>query len=315
VKEEEAHNECPRCGSTHLISDPENGEMVCANCGLVVEEELIDRGPEWRAFTADEKESRTRTGLGMSYTLYDKGLSTVFNGYKDAQGNRLKDETRIKMDRLRKYDNRSKFDETWRRNLSIAMAELDRVATALHLPQSVKEQAALIYRRALKMNLIRGRSIDAFVAASMYAACRQLKVPRPLKEITKASTREHSEVARTYRLLLREMKLKMPVDDPMKFIPSIASKLNLRRDTERYAIDILRKAKQMQGLSGKDPRGLAAAALYMACIGNNDKRIQKDVAEAAGTTEVTLRNRLRGLESTLKSLPETPENEINQIVD
>jgi len=251
----------------------------------------------------------------MSYTLYDKGLSTVFNGYRDAQGNRLKDETRIKMDRLRRYDNRSKFDETWRRNLSIAMAELDRVTAALHLPQSVKEQAALIYRRALKMDLIRGRSIDAFVAASIYAACRQSKVPRPLKEITKTSTREHSEVARTYRLLIREMKLKMPVDDPMKFIPSIASKLKLRRDTEQYAIDILRRAKERQGLTGKDPRGVAAAALYMACIDNNDKRIQKDVAEAAGTTEVTLRNRLRGLESTLKSMPDTPEKEIHRIMD
>jgi len=315
VKEETVHNKCPRCGSTHLISDPENGEMVCAKCGLVVEEELIDRGPEWRAFTADEKQSRTRTGLGMSYTLYDKGLSTVFNGYRDAQGNRLKDETRVKMDRLRKYDNRSKFDETWRRNLSIAMAELDRVAAALHLPQSIKEQAALIYRRALKMDLIRGRSIDAFVAASIYAACRQSRIPRPLKEITKASTREHSEVARTYRLLIREMKLKMPVDDPMKFIPSIASKLNLRRDTEQYAVDILRRAKERQGLTGKDPRGIAAAALYMACIDNNDKRIQKDVAEAAGTTEVTLRNRLRGLESTLKSLPDKLEKEIHQIID
>lgn len=315
MKEETVHNKCPRCGSTHLISDPENGEMVCASCGLVVEEELIDRGPEWRAFTADEKQSRTRTGLGMSYTLYDKGLSTVFNGYRDAQGNRLKDETRIKMDRLRKYDNRSKFDETWRRNLSIAMAELDRVAAALHLPQSIKEQAALIYRRALKMDLIRGRSIDAFVAASIYAACRQSRIPRPLKEITKASTREHSEVARTYRLLIREMKLKMPVDDPMKFIPSIASKLNLRRDTEQYAVDILRRAKERQGLTGKDPKGIAAAALYMACIDNNDKRIQKDVAEAAGTTEVTLRNRLRGLESTLKSLLDTPEKEIHQIID
>ncbi len=315
MKEETVHNKCPRCGSTHLISDPENGEMVCASCGLVVEEELIDRGPEWRAFTADEKQSRTRTGLGMSYTLYDKGLSTVFNGYRDAQGNRIKDETRIKMDRLRKYDNRSKFDETWKRNLSIAMAELDRVAAALHLPQSIKEQAALIYRRALKMDLIRGRSIDAFVAASIYAACRQSRIPRPLKEITKASTREHSEVARTYRLLIREMKLKMTVDDPLKFIPSIASKLNLRRDTEQYAVDILRRAKERQGLTGKDPRGIAAAALYMACIDNNDKRIQKDVAEAAGTTEVTLRNRLRGLESTLKSLLDTPEKEIHQIID
>jgi transcription initiation factor TFIIB len=315
VKDEKIDNTCPRCGSTNLVSDPENGEMVCADCGLVVEDELIDRGPEWRAFTADEKQSRTRTGLGISYTLYDKGLSTVFNGNRDAQGNRLKDETRIKMDRLRKYDNRSKFDETWRRNLSIAMAELDRMAAALYLPQSVKEQAAFIYRRALKMDLIRGRSIDAFVAASIYAACRQSKVPRPLKEITRTSTREHSEVARTYRLLIREMKLKMPVDDPMKFIPSIASKLNLRRDTEQYAIDILRRAQERQGLTGKDPRGVAAAALYMACIDNNDKRIQKDVAEAAGTTEVTLRNRLRGLEATLKPLPETLEKEIPHIIE
>ena len=122
-----------------------------------------------------------------------------------------------------------------------------------------------------------------------------------MKEISKISTREHSEIARTYRLLIRELNLKMPIDGPMKFIPSIAAKLNLRRDTEQLAISILRRAKAKNGLSGKDPRGLAAAALYMACIQNNDKKIQKDVANAAGTTEVTLRNRLRGLERTLGS--------------
>jgi len=238
----------------------------------------------------------------MSYTLYDKGLSTVFKGDRDANGNRLKDETRIKMDRLRRYDNRSKFDETWRRNLSIAMAELDRMTAALHLPHSIKEQAAILYRKALKLDMIRGRSIDAFVAATIYAACRKAMVPRPLKEISKLSPREHGEIARTYRLLLKEMKLKMPIDGPMKFIPSIAAKLDLRRDTEQLAVKILRKAKEKNGLSGKDPRGLAAAALYMACIQNDDRRIQKDVATAAGTTEVTLRNRLRGLEKTLKDV-------------
>ena len=304
---ENINTACARCGSRNLVHDLENGETVCAKCGLVVDESPIDRGPEWRAFTADEKNARSRTGLGISYSLYDKGLSTVFKGDRDAQGNRLKDETRIKMDRLRRYDNRSKFDETWRRNLSIAMAELDRMSTALHLPQNVKEAAALIYRRALKKDLIRGRSIDAFVAASMYAACRQSKVPRPLKEITKASTREKGEVSRTYRLLLRELRIKMPVDDPMKFIPSIASKLRLRRDTEQRAVDILRKAKRVKGLSGKDPRGLAAAALYMACLDMGDRRIQKDVSEAAGTTEVTLRNRLRGLEETLRDVEKRQE--------
>ena len=291
--------QCSKCAGTEIIRDPENGETVCSKCGLVIEEESLDMGPEWRAFTPTEKNSRQRTGLGMSYTLYDKGLSTVFKGNRDAYGNPLKDETRIKMDRLRKYDNRSKFDETWRRNLSIAMAELDRLTTALHLPQNLKEQSALLYRKSLKMDLIRGRSIDAFVSATIYATCRQNNLPRPLREISKLSTREHGEIARTYRLILREMNLKMPIDDPMKFIPSIASKLNLKRDTEQIAVDILVRAKKRNSLSGKDPRGLAAAALYMACIKNDDKRIQKDVAGAAGTTEVTLRNRLRGLEQAI----------------
>ncbi len=300
--QKENKDRCPRCGGSEFVSDHQNGEIICSNCGLVTEEDQIDMGPEWRAFTPQERNSRQRTGLGMSYTLYDKGLSTVFKGDRDANGNRLKDETRIKMDRLRRYDNRSKFDETWRRNLSIAMAELDRMNAALHLPHSIKEQAAILYRKALKLDLIRGRSIDAFVAATIYAACRKAMVPRPLKEISKLSPREHGEIARTYRLLLKEMKLKMPIDGPMKFIPSIAAKLDLRRDTEQLAIKILRKAKERNGLSGKDPRGLAAAALYMACIQNDDKRIQKDVANAAGTTEVTLRNRLRGLEKILKDV-------------
>lgn len=291
---------CPRCASENLVLDLENGEEVCSDCGLVVSEEIVDTGPEWRAFTNAEKANRPRAGMARSYTLYDMGLSTSFSGNRDARGNRLDPKTRNKMNKLKRYDTRTKLDDTWGRNLSIAMAELDRLSTSLHIPQAVKEDAAVIYRKALKKDLIRGRSIDAFVAASLYAACRLRRVPRPLKNVSKASTREHSEVSRSYRLLLRELNLKMPIDDPMKFVPGIASKLEIRRDTEQKAIDILRKAREKNGLSGKDPRGIAAAALYMACIENDDKRIQKDVAAAAGTTEVTLRNRLRGLETVLQ---------------
>jgi len=299
MKMEEDSKKCPKCGNVNIITDEENGERICSSCGLVLESDIIDMGPEWRAFTSTEKDTRSRTGLGTSLTLYDKGLSTVFRGDRDASGKRLNTEARIKMDRLRRYDNRSKFDETWRRNLSIAMAELDRMTVILSIPGNIKEQAALIYRKALKADLVRGRSIDAFVAASIYAACREAEVPRPIKKISEASTRDHSEVARTYRLLIRELKLRMPVDDPTKFVASIAAKLKLRRETEQKAVEILRKAKVRYGLSGKDPRGLAAAALYMACLSKNDRRIQKNVALAAGTTEVTLRNRLRGLENTL----------------
>jgi len=272
---------------------------VCGACGLVVQSTIMDTGPEWRSFTTAENQSRSRAGDALSLTLYDKGLSTVFRPDKDHNGNPLDNETRIQMTRLRRFDNRAKLDTTQQRNLNLAMSELDRLSGQLHLPGNVKERAALIYRRTLKKGLLRGRSIDAFVAASVYAACRQLQVPRPLKDLSKASTRNHAEVARTYRLILKELSLRMPVDDPIKFVPSIASKLKLDTRTERCAVDILVAAHKMQGLTGKDPRGMAAAALYKACIVNQEKRIQKDIAIAAGTTEVTLRNRLKGIESLL----------------
>jgi len=305
VKKMEANTRsCTKCGSTNIIVDPDAGEEVCGRCGLVLNDEVIDTGPEWRAFTSAEKESRTRVGMPRSYTLYDMGLTTSFRGGRDARGNKLTVDTRNMMNKLKRYDTRSKLDDTWSRNLSIAMAELDRLSTVLSIPKMVKESAAFIYRQALKADLIRGRSIDAFVAASLYAACRRNKVPRPLKEVSKASTREHSEVSRSYRLLHRELKLKMPIDDPMKFVSGIASKLHVMPATERYAVDILMRARERKGLSGKDPRGIAAAALYMACIEMDDKKIQKDVASAAGTTEVTLRNRLKGLEETLRPVME-----------
>jgi len=301
---EQTHaRQCNRCGSSRFIHDLEVGEEICGDCGLVVSEENIDSGPEWRAFTLSEKDERSRVGLGASLTLYDKGLSTVFSGYRDAKGKRLDTQTMTQMDRLRRYDNRTKMDDTWRRNLSIAMAELDTLSARLHLPQNAKEQAALTYRKALRMDMIRGRSIDAFVAASIYVACRQMGVPRPLKEISGASSRDHGEISRTYRLMVREMKLKMPVDDPLKFIPNIANKLRVNGETEHKAVQILRRAQRLQGLSGKDPRGMAAAALYKACLETSDRRVQKEVAEAAGTTEVTLRNRLRGLEALLTRAP------------
>jgi len=302
------NEKCPKCGGENLIKDYDTGEEVCSRCGLVVSDDIIDTGPEWRAFTSAEKDSRPRAGMARSYALYDMGLTTSFKGNRDAMGNRLNQETMNRMNKLKRYDTRSKMDDTWGRNLSIAMAELDRMATALHIQKNVKERAAVIYRKALKQDLIRGRSIDAFIAASIYAACRIMKVPRPLKTVSKASTRQHSEVSRTYRLLLKEFNLKMPIDDPMKFIPSIASKLKIRRDTEQAAIDVLIRARAKRGLSGKDPRGIAAAALYMACLEKDDKRIQKEVARAAGTTEVTLRNRLRGLEIVLKGPEEMIED-------
>lgn len=299
---------CPHCGGSRIVNDRETGERVCASCGLVVTDTIVDTGPEYRVFNLQEANDRRRTGTGYSMSIYDKGLSTVIKGDKDASGKRLDYETQRRMRRLQRQDNRSKINETHARNLSIAMAELDRMASDLHLPPHVKENAALIYRRSLKKDLIRGRSIDAFVAASVYAACRILKVPRPLKEVTKASKRLHSEVAMTYRLIHKELKLKPPVDGPFKFIPSIAAKLEIKQPTEQLAVSILRKADETKALTGKDPRGLAAAALYMACQETKEKRVQRVIAKAAGTTEVTLRNRYRGLKQALDEMEVVPSD-------
>lgn len=273
----------------------EAGEEVCAECGFVVSEGVLDTGPEWRAFTLGERNDRARTGTQITPTLYDRGLSTNFRGLKDGAGKPLNVATLGKMNRLRRYDHKSKINDTQARNLSIAMPELDRVATLIHLSELPKSQAAQIYRKALDKDLIRGRSIEAFVAASIYAVCRLNGIPRSLRNISKVSTREHLEVARVYRILVNELGLRMPIDDSTKFITNIASKLGIERRTEQRAVDILMSAKKHKGLAGKYPGGVAAAALYLACFENKEKRTQKDVAHAAGTSEVTLRNRVRSL--------------------
>ncbi|MFP3952263.1 MAG: transcription initiation factor IIB [Candidatus Bathyarchaeia archaeon] len=288
---------CPNCGSDRIVHDSDSGESICANCGMVIEDVSVDRGPEWRAFTPEERMSKRRTGAPISNVYYDRGISTTFTP-KDMRGGTS--EQRQRMWRLKKWDTRTKLDETSARNLSEALTEMDRLAENLHLPSGIKEQAARIYRQALEKDLIRGRTISGFVAASIYAACRQAKIPRSLKEVSEASTQDMKTVSRTYRLLLRELDIKMPIDYPMKFVPRISSKVEVSRDTDRLTVEILRIAREEKTLTGKDPRGMAAAALYMACKHNKEGCTQREVSEAAGTSEVTLRNRLRDLEELFK---------------
>jgi transcription initiation factor TFIIB len=276
----------------------EAGEEVCCECGLVLSNDIVDHGAEWRAFELSEF-SRSRAGQALTPALWDGGQSTSFNCFRDGTGKPLALKTADKMYRLKKYDNRSKVNDTQTRNLSIAMAELSRLATTIHLSETAKNNAAILYRKALNRDMIRGRSIDSFVAACVYATCRMHAIPRPLKTIAKESHRDVGDVARTYRLLLVELGLKMPLNESEKFVPGIASRLNLKRGTEQQAVEILRVAKAKQELTGKDPRGLAAAALYLSCLRNREKRTQKEVASAAGTTEVTLRNRVKGLEGAI----------------
>ena len=242
---------------------------------------------------------RSHHGSGARESVFDKGLNTFINGTRDANGSQLPQETVQEMRRLQRQDNRSKVNDSTFRNLSVAMAELDRLSSVLSLPVAVKEDAAVLYRRALKKDLIRGRSIDAFVAASLYAACRVLAIPRPLKTVVDESKRTHKEVSMTYRMMLKELNLKVPVDNPLIYVTGLANKLNIGRQTELKAIDILTEAKRLRALAGKDPRGVAAAALYLASELRGERVVQRKVSKAAETTEVTLRNRYRGLKKAL----------------
>jgi transcription initiation factor TFIIB len=179
------------------------------------------------------------------------------------------------------------------------MAELDRLTDKLHIPPTIKEKAAVIYRKALEKGLVRGRSISAIAAASLYAACRLTQTPRTLRELSRHSPIDKKDIARCYRLLLRELNLQMPIPAAQLRVPKIAHKVGVGEKTQQKAVDILREAERLKTTAGKDPMGLAAAALYIACVMNDEKRTQKMIADAAGVTEVTIRNRYKGLKEAL----------------
>jgi len=291
---------CPECGSANLVHDYDTGETICGKCGLVLHEQMMDKGPEWRAFTQEEKASRSRVGVPTSYSVHDKGLSTAIGRVdRDAFGRKLPLSTRLQMWRLRKWQIRSRVHSSVDRNLAQAMAELDRLSDKLYIPGPVKEKAAVIYRRALEKGLVRGRSIAAISAAALHAACRNTETPRTLREVAEASLVDKKDVARCYRLLLRELDMQMPIADPLTYISKIAEQTGISGKTQGIAINILRQAKAKRAASGKDPMGLAAAALYIACLQNDEKKTQKDIAEAAGVTEVTVRNRYKSLKRQL----------------
>ncbi|WP_313691164.1 transcription initiation factor IIB [Halorarum halobium] len=286
---------CPEC-SGNVIQDEEHGETVCAECGLVIEEDSVDRGPEWRAFDAAEKDKKSRVGAPTTNTMHDKGLSTNIDWRdQDAYGRSLGSRQRQKMRRLRKWNERFRTRDSKERNLKQALGEIDRMASAQGLPDNVRETASVIYRRALEEDLLPGRSIEGVSTACTYAAARMAGVPRSLDEISDVSRVEKDEVARTYRYVVRELKLEVKPADPEQYVPRFASALGLSEEAERRAKQLLKNAKEKGVHSGKSPVGLAAAAVYAAALLTNEKTTQAAVSEVADISEVTIRNRYHEL--------------------
>jgi transcription initiation factor TFIIB len=293
--EEEESLVCPECGGS-LLSDSERGETVCEDCGLVVEEDEIDPGPEWRAFDSKEKDQKSRVGAPTTNMMHDKGLSTNIGWQdKDAYGNSLSSRQREKMQRLRTWNERFRTRDSKERNLKQALGEIDRMASALGLPENVRETASVIYRRALDEDLLPGRSIEGVSTASLYAAARQAGTPRSLDEIANVSRVGKDEIARTYRYVVRELSLEIQPADPESYVPRFASDLDLTEEVERRARQLLQNAKAEGVHSGKSPVGLAAAAVYAASLLTNEKVTQSEVSEVASISEVTIRNRYHEL--------------------
>ena len=283
--------ECPECGGK-LVVDEERGETGCEDCGLVVEEDSIDRGPEWRAFDSKENDQKSRVGAPTTNLMHDKGLSTNIGWQdKDAYGNSLSSSQRQKMQRLRKWNERFRTRTAKERNLKQALGEIERMASGLGLPENVRETASVIYRRALSEDLLPGRSIEGVATSSLYAAARQANAPRSLDEVANVSRVERDEIARTYRYVARELGLEVAPTDPASYVPRFCSELDLPDEVERRARDLLKSAEQAGLYSGKSPVGLAAAAVYAASLLANEPVTQNEVSRVANVSEVTIRNR------------------------
>ena len=292
----EINPNCVRCGKNSMLTDEVTGEQFCGKCGYVISEKSQESGPEWRSFQKDSGSNPARTGAPSSLTIHDRGLSTVINPInKDASGKPLSTSMKSTIERLRTWDSRSQVHQSIDRNLREALSQLNKLKDKMTISSNVLEKAAYIYRKALEKKLVRGRSISAMIAASLYAACRDAETPRTLKDVADAANVKRKDIARCYRLLHHELELKMPVVDSVQCVARISSKLQVTEKIKRYAVKILQEAQEQKESAGKDPMGLAATALYMACVKNGVAITQRDLAEAAGVTEVTIRNRYKGL--------------------
>ena len=285
---------CPGCGKTHLSRDYSRAELICNDCGLVIDEDFIDHGPEWRAFDGEEREKRSRVGAPLTYTLHDRGLSTEIDwSNKDSYGKTIPTKNRAQLYRLRKWQRRIRIADATERNLAIALSNLDRLASSLSLPRVVRETAAMIYRKAAMKNLIRGRSIEGVAAAALYAACRQCHAPRTLDEISEISNIKRKEIGKNYRFIAKKINLRLLPTSPEDYISRFCSELKLSNEVQNKTIEILKIAAEKSLITGRGPTGNAAASLYIASVITGERRTQREIADVAGVTEVTVRNRYK----------------------
>ena len=286
-----------------VVTDPDTGELIRKDTGEVISDNAISQQKEWRSFDIEEDKNRARVGVPTSLAFHDMGLSTTIGKeLTDASGNLIDAATRMRMGRLRVWNSRSQSHSPTERNLQQAFTMLSRLKDRLGLPNHVTEKAAYTYRKAQERGLIRGDTIGSVLAASIYVAARQSGVLRTLDDISESSNVKPKQAARSYRRMISELDIKVPLIDPAKYIVKVANNLNFDEKIKRKAVELMEQAQKKNILVGKDPISMAASILYLVNLAEGQQnlpRTQAEIAKAAGITEVTLRNRSKELRKNL----------------
>lgn len=285
---------CPRCAKNSLLNDDVTGERFCGKCGYVISEKAQESEQEVGSFTQDEYGNKTK--VPTSPTMHDIGSSTIINPInKDASGKLLSASMKNTIERLRTQDNSTQTHSSADKNFKQALKEMNKLKDKLALSEAVIENAIHLYQKAMEKKLARGYSINGLVGACLYASCKDTETPRTLEEIANSINMVEKEIRKCYKLIVRELELRIPVLDPKIHVHRIASMVGVSEKSKRKAITILEQAKKAGIGIGKEPMGVIAGALYLACIRTNEGKTQKEIANTSGVTEVTIRKRCKEL--------------------
>ncbi|MGB7661210.1 MAG: transcription initiation factor IIB [Nitrososphaeraceae archaeon] len=282
-----------------MIFDGSTGETICTKCGAVITDRptSLEGGP-----SSIETFSST-----VSLAFPDKGLSTVITSANiDASGSTLNPNQIHNVNKIRYLDKVSNSNRTQIRNLKNAFVTMAAIRDKLTLTDSVMERAAYYYRKILHNKLIKGRSIREMVVASVYASCKEMEVPRTLCEICDAANADPIFAGKCYRKIARELRLSPLIVDSTRYISKVADSACVSQKTYRRAVEMLDIVKKDSISYGKDPKALATAVLYAACIKENELKVsQAKIAAAGSISVVTLRKRFSDI---LKIIPRDTNN-------
>ncbi|MCV0401322.1 MAG: transcription initiation factor IIB [Nitrosopumilus sp.] len=283
---------CQRCGKKQIISDFNLGEIFCGHCGFVFNEKLENLG--YGSGIVDNNKDTRRTGIPVTLSRNDFGLSTIIGSEnKDVHGKPIPNSAFSTIKRIRIQDNRSQLGKHSDSNFKIAFEFLDGIQDKLDVPDSVKETAAYIYRKAVEQKITMGRSIYSVIAASMYIACRNMHMLRNLSDISEITNIKRKKIAQSYRAIVKQLDMKIPVVNQIDYVLKISNTLKVSVGTKNLALKILKMAEKLDMMAGRDPAGMAAASVYYSGLIRGKRISQLHIADATGITPVTIRNRFK----------------------